>query len=111
MSDFYSAHVEHLCLDERGNEVIIMGLNKKHQNLCTLGGLRDAEKHETPLETATREYEEESLGVLWNRSKLEARIREVLSGGDSGTFIKRADTKGFLHWHFFIRDEMMRTQQ
>lgn len=106
----HSAHVEHLCYDQNGTEIIILGLNLKHQNISPFGGLNgflEGCPVESPMSTAIREYGEETLGALYPSDIIEERIQNAVN---SGRCVRRVDSKGLIHWHFFIHDLIIRLQ-
>ena len=93
---FCSAHVW-LCTERAdGTPVLIMGHNKKHDNLAFFGGLRSGEL-ETPQETAWREWREETADAVLDVERAQQYMLMTLL---QRTWFQRRDSKGLRHVHF-----------
>ena len=94
--NFCSAHVW-LCTERAdGTPVLIMGHNKKHDNLAFFGGLRSGEQ-ETPQETAWREWREETADAVLDVERAQQCMLVTLL---QRTWFQRRDSKGLRHVHF-----------
>lgn len=98
---YQSAHI-HLFLD--GGETLVYGVDAKHGTLAAFGGFR--EPWETmPMDTAIREFMEETLGVVFHTIVLAVHLWEsaILQ-----THVGRQD--GQQHMHYFLTSALSMKQ-
>lgn len=87
-SDHYSAHVA-LWNSDMG---LICGITSDTHEISTFGGL--AENNETVLQTIVREFQEETLGILFTNEQLISILH------DSQHFVRKSDLGN--HYNFYV---------
>jgi len=101
--EFCSAHLNLFIRATDGEVYLIYGKNAKHNNIASLGGLKDGE--ETVWKTLCREVTEETVGAICDPEKM----IDVIKNSKSKLVITTSP-KG-KHWHFFVTTDEFQYQE